>query len=92
MSGSASASVWFEFERRDERTSTEEASALEPREFEQVQREERDAQLRLAAAREQARMSDGEAPTEHHELIHKLEAEWKRARERLEQARHHGKD
>ncbi len=56
-------------------------------ELEQVEREEREARLRLEAAREQARMNDGEAPHEHHELIHKLEAEWKHALERLHGAR-----
>ncbi len=57
--------------------------------LEQVERAEREARLRLAAAREQAQ---GEAPGEHHELIHKLEAEWKHALERLHTARHAARD
>lgn len=85
------ASVWFGSRPRDERTK-EEASVSVPDELQQVEREEREAQLRLAAAREQAKMNDGEAPTEHHELLHKLEEEWKRARERLERSRHGAKD
>jgi hypothetical protein len=64
---------------------TEEAIVWE---LEQVEREEREARLRLESAREQALMNEGEAHPEHHELIHKLEAEWKHARERLHGARH----
>jgi hypothetical protein len=64
----------------------------EPRELEQVEREEREAQLRLAAAREQAMTSEGEVPKEHHDLVRKLEAEWKQALERLERARHPSED
>ncbi len=60
----------------------------DPPELQRFQQEERDAQLKLAAAREQARMNDGEAPEEHHELIHKLEKEWQHARDRLHRARH----
>ena len=59
-----------------------------PKLLEQVERTEREAKLRLAAAREQARMDEGELPAEHHELIRKLEAEWKQARERLHRVRH----
>ncbi len=58
-----------------------------PKLLEQVAREEREARSRLATAREQATMNEGEPPAEHHELIHKLEAEWKRARERLHRVR-----
>jgi hypothetical protein len=64
----------------------------EPRQLEQVEREESEARLRLAAAREQALMNEGEAPSEHHEIIHKLEAEWKHALERLHRARHAAQD
>ena len=59
----------------------------EPQQLEQVEREENEARLRLEAAREQALMNEGEVPSEHHELIHKLEADWKHALERLHQAR-----
>jgi len=64
----------------------------EPHQLEQVEREESEARLRLAAAREQALMNEGEAPSEHHEIIHKLEAEWKHALERLHRARQHAED
>ena len=62
-------------------------SVPQPRELEMVEQEERELRLRLAAAREQARMSEGEAPPEHHELLRRLEAEWKLARERLDRTR-----
>jgi hypothetical protein len=55
-----------------------------PKQLEQVEREEREARLRLSAAREEAR---GGVPREHHELIHKLEAEWKHALDRLHRVR-----
>jgi hypothetical protein len=58
--------------------------------LEQVERKEREARLRLDAAREQALMNKGEGSSEHHELIHKLEAEWKHALERLHLARCRG--
>jgi hypothetical protein len=64
----------------------------EPPQLEQVEREEREARLRMEAAREQPLMNEGEAPSEHHELIHKLEAEWKHALERLQRARQAAKD
>jgi vacuolar-type H+-ATPase subunit H len=64
----------------------------EPSQLGQIEQEERDAQLRLAEAREQAKLNDGEAPAEHHDLIQKLEDEWHRAVERLEHARHGKKD
>jgi vacuolar-type H+-ATPase subunit H len=67
-------------------------SVSEPSQFQQIERDEHEAQQRLAEAREQAKMNDGEAPAEHHELIRKLEDEWNRARERLEQALHGKKD
>lgn len=55
--------------------------------LEHVAREEHEAQLRLAAARKEAKENEGGPPGEHLELIRKLEAEWKRARERLHLAR-----
>jgi hypothetical protein len=64
----------------------------EPQQLEQVEREENEARLRLEAAREQALMNEGEVPSEHHELIHKLEADWKHALERLHQARQAAED
>ena len=67
-------------------------SASEPSQLRQIEQEERDAQLRLAEAREQAKLNDGEAPEEHNSLLQKLEDEWHRAVERLEQARHGNKD
>ncbi len=57
------------------------------RELQMVVRQENEARLRLSAAREQAQMIDGEVPSEHHELIHKLEAEWKHALEHLHRHR-----
>jgi hypothetical protein len=52
--------------------------------LEQVERDEREARLRLAAARKEAKAG---SPHAHHELIHKLEAEWKHALERLHRTR-----
>ena len=60
-----------------------------PQLVEQVEREEREARLRSAAAREQAQ---GDTPGEHHALIHKLETEWKHALERLHRTRHAAQD
>ena len=57
--------------------------------LEHVERQEREARLRLADARAQAQ---GESPREHHELIHKLEAEWKHALEHLHRARREAQD
>jgi hypothetical protein len=59
----------------------------EPPQLIQVQREESEARLRLEAAREHALMTEGEVPSEHHELIQKLEAEWKHALDRLHRTR-----
>jgi hypothetical protein len=59
----------------------------EPPEYDEIEREEREARLRLAEARERARLSEGEAPPEHHELLRTLEEEWKRALERLHEIR-----
>jgi hypothetical protein len=55
----------------------------EPHEYDEVAREEQEARLRLAEARERARRDEGEAPPEHHELLRTLEEDWKRALERL---------
>jgi len=60
-----------------------------PKQLEQVERQEQEARLRLTAAREQAH---GDAPREHHELVHKLEAEWKHALDRLHRARQNAQD
>ena len=65
---------------------------FEPPQLQQVQREENEARLRLEAAREQALMNEGEVPSEHHELIHKLEADWKHALERLHRTRDAAED
>lgn len=61
----------------------------EPSQFEAIQRDEMEARLRLAEARDQAEMTDGEAPTADHELIQRLEADWKKALERLHHHRAH---
>ena len=60
-----------------------------PQLVEQVEREEREARLRSAAAPEQAQ---GDTPSEHHALIHKLETEWRHALERLHRTRHAAQD
>jgi vacuolar-type H+-ATPase subunit H len=60
--------------------------------LEEISQREREARLRLADAREQAERTDGEASREHHELIHKLEAEWKHALEHLHRARQGGEE
>jgi hypothetical protein len=60
---------------------------INPRELEMLEHEEREARESLAAAREQHMLDDGVIPHEHHELINKLEAEWKHAVERLERVR-----
>jgi hypothetical protein len=64
----------------------EEAMGYEPRQYEAVERDELEARLRLAEARDKAEMSDGEAATADHELIQRLEADWKHA---LELLHHH---
>jgi hypothetical protein len=61
----------------------------EPRQFEAIERDELEARLRLAEARDQAERSDGETPTADHELIQRLEADWKHALERLHLHRAH---
>jgi len=63
------------------------SAAQDPRELEMLAREEQDRREALAAARDRNMTDDGVIPSEHHELIHKLEAEWKEAVERLERAR-----
>ena len=60
-------------------------------ELQLIEREEHDARLRLAEAREKQTLSDGVVPKEHHELLHQLEEDWKRAVERLHRARNAGK-
>lgn len=62
----------------------------DPRELQQLEREEEAARLRLAEARERSLMEEGEAPTSDHELVRRLEAEWKHALERLHRALGHG--
>jgi hypothetical protein len=52
-----------------------------------IERQEQEARLRLAEARNQAKLVDGEVPAEHHELLRTLEADWKRALEHLHRAR-----
>jgi hypothetical protein len=59
----------------------------EPRELEAIEREEHEARLRLAEARDRTMMNEGEAPTEHQELLRTLEADWKHALERLHRIR-----
>jgi hypothetical protein len=61
----------------------------EPSQYYQIEREEQEARLRLDAARAQQLEDDGEAPTADHELIQRLEADWKHALERLHRARGH---
>jgi hypothetical protein len=56
-------------------------------EFEEIERQEREARLRLEAAREQKKMDEGEAQHERPELIRKLEEEWEQAVERLRRLR-----
>lgn len=60
-----------------------------PEQLEQVERAEQAARLRVSAARAEAQ---GDAPHEHHELIHKLEAERKHAFDRLHQVRQNAPD
>lgn len=64
----------------------------EPRQFEAIERDEMEARLRLADARDKADSVDGETPTADHELIQRLEAEWKHALERLHRHREHKGD
>ena len=64
----------------------------EPRELEAIEQEEREARLRLAEARDRATMDEGEAPTEDHEFLRALEADWKHALERLHRIRGHAED
>jgi regulator of RNase E activity RraB len=64
----------------------------EPDELVQMEREEQEARLRLEDAREQNKRDDGVYEPEHHALIHRLEAEWKEALERLHLARGHSED
>lgn len=57
-------------------------------EYEEIERDEREARERVEAAREQAKMVDGEAP--HESVLAKLESEWQEARERLHRAHKSG--
>jgi hypothetical protein len=61
--------------------------SINPEELELVEREEHAARLRLTEARDQQLMNEEEAPAEHRELLHRLEADWQRALERLHRAR-----
>jgi len=65
---------------------------FEPPEMVQIERQEREARLALRAAQEQARQNPDATTEEHHQLIHRLEAEWKHASERLHQARQASQD
>ncbi len=58
--------------------------APEGGELAMLAQQEQTARERLEAARDRNLLDDGVAEHEHHALIHKLEAEWKEARERLE--------
>jgi len=58
-----------------------------PFELEMLAKQEREARDRLDLARKRHSTDDGEIPPEHHELIHKLEAEWKELRDWLHRAR-----
>jgi hypothetical protein len=64
----------------------------EPRQYQAVERDELEARLRLAEARDKAEMNEGEAPTADHELIQRLEADWKHALERLHRHPEHKGD
>ena len=61
--------------------------SINPEELELVEREEHEARLALAEARDRQRMSEGEVPSEHMELLRRLEADWQHALERLHRAR-----
>lgn len=67
----------------------DDVAVQDPRELQQLEREEEAARLRLAAARERALMEDGEAPTADHALVQRLEADWKHALARLHRALGH---
>ena len=56
-------------------------------ELEMVEREEHAARLRLSEARDTTLINEGEVPPEHHELLHKLEADLKHALDRLHRMR-----
>jgi hypothetical protein len=64
----------------------------QPSELEEIEREEQEARLRYEEHRERQRRSEGEAPTEDHELLQRLETEWRRALDRLHLARGSSKD
>jgi hypothetical protein len=71
---------------------TEEAIVFEPPELQEIAREEQEARLRLSEARDREERNEGETPTADHELIQRLEADWKRALERLHRIRGHSDD
>lgn len=56
-------------------------------ELELIEREEREARLRVGEMRDRVERSEGEAPTADQELLRKLEEEWGRIKERLHRAR-----
>lgn len=58
-----------------------------PAEIEMLARQAREARESLDAARQRYATDDGVIPREHHELIEKLEAEWKHLHDRLHRAR-----
>jgi len=59
----------------------------QPSELEEIEREEQDARLRYEEHRERQLRSEGEAPTEDHALLERLEKEWRHALDRLHAAR-----
>jgi hypothetical protein len=61
--------------------------SYEPDELVAIEREEQEARLRYEEARERPLRSQGEAPTEDHALLERLENDWKRALARLHHAR-----
>lgn len=62
-------------------------TSINPDELTMVEREEHEAWLRLAEAREHQLMSEGEAPTADHAMMERLAEDWKRAHARLHSAR-----
>jgi hypothetical protein len=58
-----------------------------PFELDMLAHQERETRARLDLARKRHMTDDGEIPHEHHHLIRTLEAESKKAVERLEHAR-----
>lgn len=56
-------------------------------ELELIEREEREARLRVGEMRDRVERSEGEAATADQELLRKLEEEWERIKQRLHRAR-----